>query len=151
MGRNPISGGRLMLVRRHTLVALLALALSATVATVATAAGGSGKQGNGGKVTEKVFTLAPDPAANPEGVAFDKVTKTFYVSITGDGAIYRGTLGTDTVTPFIAGGAGKSAVGIKVRRGKLYVAGATGTITVYDLSTRAAVASFETGTGAFLN
>jgi len=43
-------------------------------------------------------------------------------------------------------------VGIKVRAGKLYVAGGpTGTITVYDLATRQPVATFETGTGGFLN
>jgi Cu-Zn family superoxide dismutase len=140
------------------LAALLAVGLSAGGAAVAAADHGSGKDGNGVNATEKLFTLMPDPTGNPEGVAFDKVTKTFYVSITGDdagdrdGAIYRGTLGNDTVAPFIPGGAGKSAVGIKVRRGKLYVAGgATGTITVYDLSTGAAVATFETGTGGFLN
>jgi sugar lactone lactonase YvrE len=41
---------------------------------------------------------------------------------------------------------------MKVRGNRLYVAGgATGTITVYDLSTKQAVATFQTGSGGFLN
>jgi sugar lactone lactonase YvrE len=39
-----------------------------------------------------------------------------------------------------------------VSRGKLYVAGgATGSITVYDIATKQAVATFQTGSGGFLN
>ncbi len=74
------------------------------------------------------------------------------MSITGDGAIYSGTLGNPTIAPFIAGAPGGSAVGLKIRKGKLYVAGgATGLIKVYDLTTKALVASFDTGAGGFLN
>ena len=99
-----------------------------------------------------MFTLQPDPAGNPEGIAFDKRSSAFFVGITAGGAIYRGTLGSDTLAPFIAGATGKAAIGLKVRRGKLYVAGGpTGTITVYDLATKQPVATFETGTGGFLN
>jgi hypothetical protein len=44
------------------------------------------------------------------------------------------------------------AEGDEVRRGLLYVAGGpTGTITVYDLATQQPVATFQTGTGGFLN
>ena len=109
--------------------------------------------GHGHNATERVFTLAPDPAGNnPEGIAYDKQSKQFYVSITGDGAIYRGSLDSDTIVPFIDGAAGKSAVGLEIRHGKLYVAGGTtGTITVYDLATKQVLATFETGTGGFLN
>src|SRR3954447_16589479 len=127
-------------------LAVLALAAGATVA--------SAKRGHHGQgaTQARVFTLQPDPAANPEGVAYDKRTRSFFVSSTGDGAIYRGTLGSDTVSPYIPGGAGKSAVGLKVKRGKLYVAGGqTGSITVYDLASKAQVAKFETGGGGFLN
>jgi Cu-Zn family superoxide dismutase len=130
---------------------MLAILLAVAV-PVGGAAVASAKDGNGAKATDKLFTLVPDPAGNPEGVAFDKVRKRFYVSITADGAIYRGTLGSDTVEPFIAGGDDRSAVGIKVRGGKLYVAGGdSGTITVYDLDTGATLATFETGAGGFLN
>ena len=96
-----------------------------------------------------MFTLTPSTHGNPEGVAA-AAARTFYVGATGDGTIYRGTLDSPTVTEFIAGAAGKSAVGMKVAGGRLYVAGgATGKITVYDLardsrsprSTRARAAS----------
>jgi sugar lactone lactonase YvrE len=141
-----------MLHRWPMLVAVLAVVVLAGSATVASADRGRGADDSGGKVAERLFTLQPDPAGNPEGVAFDKRSKAFFVSITADGAIYRGTLGGDTVSPFIAGGAGRAAVGLEVRRGKLYVAGGpTGSITVYDLASGQTVATFQTGTGGFLN
>ena len=132
---------------KRILIAVLALTVFVAGASVATAKRGGSKGAN-----ERLFTLKPDPAGNPEGVAFDKRSRSFYVGITADGAIYRGSLKSDTVEPFIPGGTGKSAVGLKTKRGKLYVAGgATGSITVYDLATKAQVAKFETGTGGFLN
>ena len=135
---------------KRTLIAVLAVLALAVGATVASAHKGHDDKG-GAKA--RTFTLKPDPAGNPEGVAFDKRSKAFFVGITTDGAIYRGTLGSDTVAPYIPGAAtGKSAVGLKVKRGKLYVAGGgTGSITVYDIATKAQVAKFETGSGGFLN
>jgi Cu-Zn family superoxide dismutase len=122
---------------------------------LAGSAAGAGPHGNGkgkGPAQERVFTLQPDPAGNPEGIAYQPRTRAFFVSITKDGAIYRGTLGSDTVAPFIPGAAGASGVGIKVRGNRLYVAGGmTGTITVYDLSTKQAIATFQTGATGFLN
>jgi Cu-Zn family superoxide dismutase len=114
--------------------------------------GSGGRHHRGHAASERLFTLQPDPAGNPEGVAFDKRSQAFFVSSTGDGAIYRGTLDSATVSPFIAGATGRSAVGLKVDRGKLYVAGgSTGTITVYDLAGKQPVATFQTGSGGFLN
>jgi Cu-Zn family superoxide dismutase len=138
-------------VRRIFAAATLGATLTATGAIAAGAHPGShGSPGH--KAAPRVFTLAPDPAGNPEGIAVDRGMKRFFVSITADGAIYSGRLGSDTVSPFIAGATGASAVGIKVHHGKLYVAGgATGTIKVYDLKTKALVASFDTGPGGFLN
>jgi len=134
---------------KRTLIAVLAVLALAVGATVASAHKGHDDKG-GAKA--RTFTLKPDPAGNPEGVAFDKRSKAFFVGITADGAIYRGTLGSDTVSPFIPGETGRNAVGIKVRRGKLYVAGGpSGSITVYSLATKQVVAQFETGTGGFLN
>src|ERR1700760_4470302 len=99
----------------------------------------------------RVFTLSPDPAANPEGVAFSPRLGAFFVSDTGSGAIYRGTPSRATVSPFIPGAAGQSAVGLKVFRGKLYAAGgSTGAISVYDLASKQRVAQFDTGAGGFL-
>jgi sugar lactone lactonase YvrE len=141
-----------VLRRLPVLVAFLSLVVVAGGATVASADRDRGDHGIERKAAERVFTLQPDPAGNPEGVAFDKRSKAFFVSITADGAIYRGTLGSATVSPFISGGAGSAAVGLEIRRGKLYVAGGpTGSITVYDLATGQAVATFQTGTGGFLN
>ena len=135
-----------------TLIRNLVLTLAA-LSLLGAAGPAHAKNGAGpGAPATRVFTLQPDPAGNPEGIDYDRRTKAFYVSITADGAIYRGTLASDTVTPFIPGGPGKAAVGIEVHRGKLYVAGGpTGTITVYDLATRDVVATFQTGPGGFLN
>ena len=71
----------------------------------------------------KVFTLQPPTHGSPEGVAYDSRTETFFVGATGDGTIYRGTLRQSTVTEFIPGRPGMEAAGMKVARGKLYVAG----------------------------
>ena len=100
----------------------------------------------------RVFTLNPSTHGNPEGVAADPLSGVFFVGATGDGTIYRGTLGNPDVEVFIPGATGKSAVGLKVARGRLYVAGgATGAITVYDLLLRRQIAAFATGAGGFLN
>jgi Cu-Zn family superoxide dismutase len=134
-------------VRRIIQVAAAATALVCASGGVAAAHHGHHR---GHASAERLFTLQPDPAANPEGIAFDG--RAFYVSSTGDGAIYRGTLDSPAVTLFIPGGAGRSAVGLKADRGKLYVAGgSTGSITVYDLASKQAVATFQTGAGGFLN
>jgi sugar lactone lactonase YvrE len=99
-----------------------------------------------------VFTLTPSTHGNPEGVTFDRRTDAFFVGATGDGTIYRGTLDSTTVTEFIPGAPGRSAVGMKASGGKLYVAGgATGAITVFDIATGQEVAAFSTGLGGFLN
>jgi sugar lactone lactonase YvrE len=136
------------------LVALFAIAALAVGAGTAAADHGNGHHGGHGDKHrgDRVFTFAPDPSGNPEGVAVEKRSRSFFVGITTDGTIYRGTTGQSTLTPFIPGAAGKSAVGMKVRRGLLYVAGgSTGTITVYDLATKQAVATFQTGPDGFLN
>lgn len=141
-----------MLHRWPMLVALVALVVLAGGATGASADRARGDDPCEANAAERLFTLQPDPAGNPEGVAFDERSKAFFVSITADGAIYRGTLDSDTVSPFIPGAAGRAAIGLEIRRGKLYVAGGpTGSITVYDLASGQTLATFQTGTGGFLN
>ena len=128
------------------------LIIRAALATLVLAFGAAGAAlaHDHGHASERIFTLRPDPAANPEGVAF--AGGAFYVSDTGSGAIYRGSLRDSTVSPFIPGASGRSAVGLKVAGHKLYVAGgSTGAIRVYDLRTKQAIASFDTGAGGFLN
>src|SRR3954451_8508575 len=99
---------------KRILIAILAILGLAVGATAAAAKHGHDDHG-GKRAAERVFTLSPNPVGNPEGVAFDKRSKAFFVGATGDGTIYRGTLGSDTVSPFILGSAGKSAVGLKVK------------------------------------
>jgi sugar lactone lactonase YvrE len=102
------------------------------------------------RAATRLFTLEPSTHGNPEGVAAKG--RVFFVGATGDGTIYRGTIDDPIVREFIPGAMGKSAIGIELFRGKLYVAGGgTGQIVVYDLATKQVVASFETGTGGFLN
>ena len=59
---------------------------------------------------------------NPEGVAWDPETQTFFTGTVADGTIYRGTLGDTSVDVWVAG-PGTPAVGMKVWDGRLYVAG----------------------------
>jgi sugar lactone lactonase YvrE len=137
------------------LLAVGALTAGGSVA-LADNGGGHGGQGNGGKAAASTLFTLDDTVAdgNPEGIAFDKRTRQFFVSRTGTGAIYAGTLASTTATPFIAGIAPspnpaptdpKLATGMKVRNGLLYVAGAnTGLVTVYDIKTKAKVAQFDT-------
>src|SRR6188474_545659 len=77
-----------LMLQRWRMLALMAVVALASAATVASADPGHGKSGAHAKVpAERLFTLEPDPAGNPEGVAFDKESKAFFVSITADGAI----------------------------------------------------------------
>jgi Cu-Zn family superoxide dismutase len=98
-----------------------------------------------------VYTLDDSNHGNPEGVAWDG--RSFYVGATGDGTIYRGTLGDHTVHTFIPGAAGRASVGLKTFHEKLYVAGGpTGKIFVYDLRHPAVdPITLATGSGGFLN
>lgn len=126
--------------------------IAATALTAALAVGGVGvASAHRDDHASGLFTLRPDPAANPEGIAVAN-RGAFFVSDTGDGSIFKGSPSNPTVSPYIPGRAGGSAVGLKIRQGKLYVAGgSTGKITVYDLASKQAIASFDTGSGGFLN
>ena len=135
-------------------LALLAVGALTMGGSVALAHDGGGHGNVNGALAPTIFTM-PTADGNPEGVAFDKKSGRFFVSRTGTGAIYVGTLDSHTLQPFIAGGeAGDAplATGLKVRKGLLYVAGAsTGQIRIYDLADPAkAPVVFETG-GGFIN
>jgi hypothetical protein len=89
---------------------------------------------------------------NPEGIAWDDASRTFFVGAFNAGTIYRGGLDDPTVRPFVEGSPGRSAVGLKVAAGRLYVAGGIyGDLKVYDVATKAQVGTFTTGQGGFLN
>ncbi len=129
-------------------MAAAALAM-VTVATSAHADGG----GHHSRAT-RVYTVTGTADANPEGVAWDRRSKAFYVGIVPTGDIYRGTLRDDTLEPYITppGAPANNAIGLTTSRGRLFVAGGpSGSIYVYDIATKALLARFETGPGGFLN
>jgi Cu-Zn family superoxide dismutase len=139
--------------------ALCAVCVLAAGAPAALADDGDGRgpaPGFGSSIGPTIlFGMPEDPGisdGNPEGVAFDRRTGSVFVSRTATGAIYRGALADPAagVRPFIKGIAPRGddlpqAAGLKVRDGRLYVAGgATGTIKVYDLAAGTLLATFDT-------
>ncbi|MFL6100300.1 MAG: SMP-30/gluconolactonase/LRE family protein [Actinomycetales bacterium] len=138
----------------------LSAALTVAGVVAATVVAGSGPaSADSGHVTHSArqahhtvtYTLDDSSHGNPEGVAWDG--RHFFVGATGDGTIYRGTLGDRTVHTFIPGAAGRASVGMKTFHGRLYVAGGpTGNIYVYDVAhPRRAPITLATGAGGFLN
>jgi hypothetical protein len=107
------------------------------------------------KPATRTYAL-PATATNPEGIAADQRTRTFYVTTVGDGAVYRGVQGADgPLELFLPGGQDgrTSAAGIKVdekRRLLVIAGGPTGAVFVYDLATRALVNRIDLG-GQFVN
>jgi sugar lactone lactonase YvrE len=120
---------------------LLVLLTTLAVATTATAGGGAFPQ----------RIDLPD-GFQPEGIAI-KGTQ-FYVGSIPTGAVYRGNLRTgegdeDLVPPQ----SGRAAIGMKVDRGRLFVAGGpTGMAFVYDARTGANITSYALSSGgSFIN
>src|SRR6185312_9023348 len=137
-------------MRSSRLISLIVLALTAAAAVVA--CGGKPAPAGPPPNATQVYTLDPPTHRNPEGIAWDEASRTFFVGAYNDGTIYRCGLGDSTVRPFIEGSPGRSAVGLKVAAGRLYVAGGIyGDVEVYDLATKAQVGTFTTGQGGFLN
>lgn len=104
-----------------------------------------------------VYSL-PGTGVFPEGITADE--ETFYVTATGDGAVFRGTLGQPEVETFLEGGSdGRTgAAGIDVADddvNRLVIAGgATGTVWIYDTESGELVGTFDNGLGddaTFLN
>ena len=140
---------------RTALAAFAALMLTAALPTGLAQASRMGQNAHRATAT-KVFTLDPSTSGNnPEGVAWDNRSESFFVGTVGTGTIYRATLHDTTLHPFITpdpAGPADSSVGMKVAGGKLFVAGGTtGSIYVYAIRTGALLARFETGPGGFLN
>jgi sugar lactone lactonase YvrE len=87
----------------------------------------------------------------PEGIAIRE--STFYVGSIPTGAVYRGNLRTGEGSIFVPAQEGRAAIGMKVDRGRLFVAGGpTGGAWVYDARTGATIASYSfTGPPTFVN
>lgn len=140
---------------RTALTGLAAMAVAVAGSVGLAQASGNGHGASLGKAT-RVLTLDPSTSGNnPEGVAWDNGTQSFFVGTVGTGTIYQATLRDTTLRPFITpdpADPADSAVGMKVSGGKLFVAGGpTGSIYVYQIRTGALLARFETGSGGFLN
>jgi Cu-Zn family superoxide dismutase len=155
---------------RWILLAVLAAVLSVTVGVVAssgktpkgaddtkttktsTTDDKGGKSGGKGAKTGKVFTI-PGDAVFPEGIALDKSGpgKTFFVSSTTDGTIFKGSTKATALAPFAAGGAGgrTSATGLTINNGRLFVSGAqTGKAFVLSTADGSTLKVLDTAPGA---
>jgi sugar lactone lactonase YvrE len=83
----------------------------------------------------------------PEGISVGNGT-TFYVGSIPTGAIYRGDLRTGTGAQFIAGAAGRAAIGVEFDRGRIFVAGGpTGKGFVYNARTGSLLRELQLATG----
>ena len=92
-------------------------------------------------------TIALPNGWQPEGITIGNGT-TFYVGSIPTGAIYRGDLRTGKGASFVAGVAGRAAIGIEHDRGRLFVAGgSTGKAFVYDARTGALIRELQLATG----
>src|SRR4051794_33409999 len=108
--RNPPTRGQhIMRQALRGLAGLLAVGVVAAGGSVALADDGGGGRGgrddNGNRgndaLATTIFTMDAAPDGNPEGVAFDKRSGRFFVSRTGTGAIFSGTLDATALTAFI--------------------------------------------------
>jgi Cu-Zn family superoxide dismutase len=89
----------------------------------------------------------------PEGVTLRPGTDQFFVSSTGTGTIYRGTLDKPRLKVFLQPGKNGRVVatGLRAGRDRLVVAGSvTGLVFVYDYDGRL-VRRFATGSGGLIN
>lgn len=87
----------------------------------------------------------------PEGIAI--AGEQFYVGSIPTGAVYRGSLRTGQGSVLVQARAGRAAIGMKVDRGRLFVAGGgTGMAFVYDASSGADITSYQLSSGgSFVN
>lgn len=82
----------------------------------------------------------------PEGIA--AAGQQFYVGSIPTGAVYRGNLRTGAGAVLVPGAEGRSAIGLKVDRGRIFVAGGqTGMAFVYDAKTGRDIAEYRLATG----
>jgi sugar lactone lactonase YvrE len=100
--------------------------------------------------------VLPGTAVFPEGIAFEESTGNFFVSSTTDGTIFRANVADETAHVFLTGGSDgrTTAIGVAVDGdGRLFVAGGgTGTVWVYDSTSRDLLGRFTTPAGTtFLN
>jgi sugar lactone lactonase YvrE len=99
-------------------------------------------------------TVIPLPDGfQPEGIATTEEGSRFFTGSLANGAIFKGSLRTGEGEVLVAGEEGRVAVGLKVRRGLIWVAGGpSGQAYVFDAHTGEEVATLELTTGStFVN
>jgi sugar lactone lactonase YvrE len=122
-------------------VFLVCLTMVATLSTVTT--------GLGSPTTGERIQL-PD-GFQPEGVSI-RPNGTFYVGSLLTGAVLAGDVRTGETELLVEPTEGRSAVGLKARRGRLFVAGGeTGQAHVYDANTGAELATYRFTEAGFVN
>jgi len=87
----------------------------------------------------------------PEGIAI--AGQQFYVGSIPTGAVYSGSLRSGLGAPLVPPQTGRSAIGLKVDRGRLFVAGGNaGKAFIYDAKTGADITSYQLSAGgSFIN
>jgi sugar lactone lactonase YvrE len=127
------------------------LASVAALAVVALLVGASSAQAN--QRNDAPARIELPRGFQPEGITTGREA-TLYVGSLTDGAIWRGNARTGQGAVFIAGIAGRVAVGVDYdrRTNRLWVVGGpTGTVTAYDASTGAELARYTVPGSGFLN
>ncbi len=123
---------------------LLLAALAATaIAAATTAPAIADDRGGRDRGLQPTYTIDGQDVF-PEGVAFDG--RNLYTSSVADGTVYRGSIRSTTLTPFLPGGADgrTAATGMTVTGDRLIVTGAnTGRAWVYSTRTGELIAAFE--------
>ncbi len=132
--------------RRHILSFAAAATLPSAAGSVAVADSGKSQQQRSAK---KSFAYAlPGDRLFPEGIAVTRNQRHFFVTSTTDGAILRGRVNGRAARVFLpAGEDGRTtAVGIKTRGDRLYIAG--GTTGAVFVTTSPAASWFAESTSA---
>jgi hypothetical protein len=130
----------------------LALLIALTIALLVSAAPVAAHGGGGAKASSLPTQIDLPAGFQPEGITGGRGS-TFYVGSLVDGAIVRGNFRTGAVSPFVAGVAGRVAVGThyEARHNRLWVAGGgTHEVRVYHGTTGALLMTY-TLPGGFLN
>jgi sugar lactone lactonase YvrE len=127
------------------MLAALALLLGAAAAAPAAAPAAAAP----GKLPSEI--PLPD-GFQPEGIAIDR-DGTFYAGSIPTGAVFRGDVRTGEGDVLVPGEQGRAAIGLKVSRGRLFVAGGpTGRAFVYSARSGRLLASYQLATGnSFVN
>jgi Cu-Zn family superoxide dismutase len=137
--------------------ALFLLALLTLTTAVSAPGFASGAAATSDTTTERPSRyVLPGDAVFPEGITYQRETRSFYVSSTADGTIFRGNLREEQTSVFLPGGQDgrTTAVGLKVDdQGRLFIAGGvTGRFFVYNTADKSLLASFTNNlTATFVN